>query len=222
MLITTYNRTPLLRRSLEALNELTWPDELIVIDDGGDDGCDELCAEYPIIYVYNHRPFDTNPCQARNVGIRMASWADILTCEPEVMFLTDVVAEMAAARKQHPDHVLYGWTYHANGQGSEIADSERIGHFPFYTLYRKSWLFEVRGYDEAFPEPWGFDDTDLNGRLAEIGHNQLRIDECEAFHQWHPSRVNLAVEQERHARAKTWPDDIVANKTAEWGAVLCR
>ena len=219
MVITTHNRSALLARSLEALQNLTWPDELIVVDDGGFDACEDVCDRFGAWYVYNDNPGLTNCCLARNIGLRLAHHPQILVCEPEVMFLTDVVAQMKQAREEHPKDILYGWTYHANNDGSGIVDAERIGHFPYYTLYKRDWLIQVGGWDEAFPGPWAWDDVDLNGRLAELGHGLHRVEECEALHQWHPSRIELAVENEAHARSKRWPQDIVANRGVEWGQI---
>jgi GT2 family glycosyltransferase len=97
-----------------------------------------------------------------------------------------------------------------------------MGVFPYYTLYRREWLLDVGGYDEGFEGSWAWDDVDLNGRLSEIGHHTFRIEECEGLHQWHPSRIELAVENEARARSKRWPMDVTANKGNEWGVVIPR
>jgi GT2 family glycosyltransferase len=225
LLISTFNRTPLLNRSLARLLTFTPPEQIIIVDDGSSDGCEETCWHYtqqglPITYIYLDRPFDSNPCLPRNIGIKLATTTDILVTEPEILFLTDIVDQTGAARSTKPEDILYGRTYHEPAAGATLDECETIDHFPFYSLYKREWLEEVGGYDEAFPEAWGWEDVDLNGRLAEIGHHTVRIDGCAAVHQWHPSRVNEAVEQERHARAKRWPQDIEANQEAgSWGVI---
>ena len=197
-----------------------------MVDDGSTDGCDEVCWHYtrqglPITYVYNDRPDgQNNCCQARNVGIKLAQTDEILVSEPECLFLSDIVAQLEAARIEYPEDVLYGWTLHANEEGAGLENAERMGTFPYYTLYKRDWLIEVGGYDEALPCDWAWDDVDLNGRLAEVGHNTRRIDACSAFHQWHPSRICEAVENEAYVRAKRWPQDIVANVGREWGVLV--
>ena len=225
LLISTYDRTPLLRRSLEAWSRFSLPDELIVIDDGSLDDCEAVCAEYtdrlPLAYVYNHRPFDANPCQSRNVGIRMTECSDVLTSEPEVVPLTDIVAQMREARERYPADILYGVTFHEKAPGGE---TERIAHFPFYTCYLRSKLLEVHGYDEELPQSWSQDDFDLNGRLARVGHDYRRIEECEALHAWHPSRITTTEVQDAYLATKSWPESIVANRSLgeQWGVVIPR
>lgn len=46
LLITTRNRSHLLNRSLERLTRLTIPDEVLVIDDGGDDNCETTAMNF--------------------------------------------------------------------------------------------------------------------------------------------------------------------------------
>ena len=236
LLITTRNRTPLLRKSLSRLLLLTPPDEIIVVDDGGDDGCDEACWQLtrkglPITYLYLDRPYDSNPCLPRNMGIKLAKGDEILVSEPEVLFLSDVIAQLTEARKELPDNPLFGGTYHADQEYANAYPvppppahhtpplSTLVVQYPHYTLYRREWLEEVGGYDESLPGSWAFDDVDLNQRLGEAGHFTVLISGARAFHQWHEPRNNAAQADLNEAvvRSKVWPRDIVANAGREWG-----
>ena len=167
LLITTFQRSHLLARSLDRLAELTLPDEIIVVDDGGDDGCEQVCAAFepmPIRYVWNNNPGMDNCCLARNIGLRMASCENVLTSEPEVWFVSDVVAQMREARLEHPNLVLQaGWCAHAPNEAATLNfdECDMVPSWPYINLFRREWLFEVGGWDEAIPEDWAWDDSDL-------------------------------------------------------------
>ena len=74
MIITTHNRAHLLDTSLRRLQRMTLPDEILVIDDGGDDNTEQVCItamQYiprPIRYVYNDNPGQSICSMARNIG----------------------------------------------------------------------------------------------------------------------------------------------------------
>lgn len=77
LLITTFNRGGLLQNSLERLTQLALPDEVLVVDDGGADNTEEVCASFndrlPIRYVYHNNPGQTICSFARNVGVKLAT-----------------------------------------------------------------------------------------------------------------------------------------------------
>lgn len=227
MIITTHNRTHLLVRSFErmSMGKLTLPDEIIVVDDGGTDNCKRTCDLIdfllPIKYIRTENPGETNCCHARNVGLRNASSDLILTCEPEVMFITDVIPQLVAAHEEFPNEFLHGWCAHEDTlqDNTGPSGSSTLREFPYLNLYEKHWLEMVGGWDEEMPGPWAWDDLDLFGRLRFIGHTDRLIDDVLYRHQWHPSRIEPAVENEAYARAKEFPRDLVANKGMAWGTI---
>lgn len=225
LLITTFQRSHLLERSLDRLAELTLPDEIIVVDDGGDDGCEEVCHTFglehmPVRYVWNNSPGWDNCCLARNIGLKMATCDEIITSEPEGWFVTDIVAQFKTARQQHPDDVLSAaCCYHAPDDSCTL-NLERcnmVPAWPYVNMSRRQWLLDVGGWDERLPEDWGWDDIDLWGRLERVGHPRRNVYEVTIHHQWHPSRICPAVANETYVRGKEYPRDLVANQGREWG-----
>lgn len=199
LIIPTRDRRDLLGRSLDFLQRVTWPNEVIVVDDGGTDDTADVCRHFGARYRHLDRPGDTNSAAARNVGLEMASNEDIIVSDPEVAFVTDVVARMCAAREEgHAHEVLHparGLKQRPNGE----FDPTRHGWF-FLNCFRRSWAVDVGGWDESFPEPWGWEDIDFYERLEATGHGKAPVVGCEVAHMWHPSRSTTAPLNEARVR----------------------
>lgn len=110
LLITTYNRGQLLRHSLERLTRLTLPDEVLVVDDGSTDDTEAITLSFkdrlPIRYIYNHSPNHTICSMARNIGIKNTTSDLIITSEPELFWVTDIIPLLHEERKEHPDEII--------------------------------------------------------------------------------------------------------------------
>lgn len=233
LLYTTLNRTPLLRNSFERLLPQTLPDEILVVDDGGDDGCEALCEEFndrlPIRYLYNHNPGKTICSMARNIGLKSTDADLLITCEPECMFLTDVVAQMLHRHGENPvDVISAGTVYHAQEAGELDPDRCTVTEgwvAPWVGLYGREWLYALGGWDESFPSDWGWDDTDLLTRLRVAGHGQVIDREIKLLHQWHEKTAIDQEANEAHFRGKTFvaderdTSDLIANKGSDWGVL---
>ena len=230
--IPTWNRSDLLLRSLQRLTELTIPDEVLIVDDGSDDGCEDVCLRMrdhlPIRYVYHHNPGPALYTPARNIGIREARSEVWLCSDPEVMFETDVVRQLLEARDQYPGMVVSAGTCHMLVAQGEISET-RVGWFsPWALMADRQWLLDIGGFDEQWPDIWGWDDTDLSTRLRLSGHDHLPLEHVEVRHQWHPMTFTGPQEpNEAHFRSKSFfrdPEesdltDVVANQGREWGVV---
>ncbi len=234
LLITTMNRTHLLQMSLLRLIARTKPDEVLVVDDGGTDGCEQACQELsdrlPLRYIYNHNP-QTSICSfARNIGVRNTDAELIITSEPEVMFLTDVIPQLVEAHEAEPSSVVSaGVVYHSPREGViQAEECERIAGWvaPFTALYRRDWLLEIGGWDESFPGSWGWDDTDLLTRLRLAGHGQVIDQRIEVLHQWHQPNQSGHKPNENHFMCKGFNEGnrehVVANKGVSWGTTKTR
>lgn len=250
LLISTFNRAPQLSHSLDRLCALTAPDEVLVVDDGGSDDTERVCEHYsdrlPIRYLYNNNPEWAICSFARNIGVKEAAHDWIVTAEPELFFITDLIPQFLGHTEGHPDEVISagtiyfgrkGYTPSLDVEGLEIAGDYKPAHgvqeaigwvAPFAALYHRDWLTAVGGWDEEFPGPWGWDDIDLLTRLRITGINQHIALDVKALHQWHgpENRGDENFINERYFQAKGFngnerPDHplLVANQGKEWGVL---
>lgn len=118
LLITLFNRGHLLRNSLDRLCNLTIPDEVLIVNDGGTDKTEDIVEEYksklPIRYIYNNNPQWSICSQARNIGFKNTDCDIVITSEPELLWVTDIYPQMMEDRKQYPDEIISaGVIYHA-------------------------------------------------------------------------------------------------------------
>lgn len=248
LLYATWNRGDLLSRSLARLAELTVPDEVLVVDDGGDDGTEGVCARardelgLPIRYLYTHHPGEQMCSHARNVGVCATDADVVITSEPEMWFETDVIAQLLA---RHEDDQQWGRRQFVNV--GRVLHEQPPGRGPCHCcgrekhetvnwqatwvcLYRREWLLEVGGWDEGFPLPWGWDDVDLGSRLRIGGVGQYNDLDAVATHMWHESRICGQAPNEAYFKAKGFHGDerrdhphLVANRDdPAWGRPIPR
>ena len=112
VIICTYNRIELLRRTIASATKMNLPDvtwELLVVDNGGGDEVqrmvDEFAAQLPLRVVNEPR---AGLSRARNCGIRNARSDYIVWTDDDVILDRNWLKAYADAFKRHPDAVLFG------------------------------------------------------------------------------------------------------------------
>lgn len=241
MLITTYNRAHLLRHTLARLVDLTHPDELLIVDDGSNDDTEQVATEFanrlPITYIYNHNPQPSICSLARNIGFNEAENDVIVTCEPELIYVSDVLRQFEELHLENPNDIISaGLVHFAPAEWDPTLGVERLPGgeqavgwvAPYTALWWRPWVLDLGGWDESFPGPWGWDDTDLLTRLRIAGHGQTIALHVEAIHQWHPLGADNGSINELHWLAKSFHGDetntadLVANQGKRWGRIIPR
>ena len=185
VVIPTYNRSRLLRRSLQALRAVDYPAfEVVVIDDGSRE--DEFHANERATHEAGARLLrqaNSGPAAARNRGVA-ATHSDLVTfldddCAPTPSWLQELVRPFAASesdrlaavggsvRSERPSTWI--GRYCAAARYSTGAPEEITNAATANACYRRSVLEEVDGFDESFRHPGG-DDPDLARRVLARGY----------------------------------------------------
>ena len=107
-IIPTYNRLPLLREAVFSVLDQTHPPlELIVADDGSDDGTREYCtntlAEYPDSFRYLQLSRCGMPGKVRNAGAELACGEYLAFLDSDDLWKPEKLARQVAYFQEHPE-----------------------------------------------------------------------------------------------------------------------
>lgn len=214
VIIPTYNRAEILKKSLEALNKQNFDHndfEVIVSDDGSTDNTEELVksfkSEYKLKYIKNK---NSGPAAARNKAIIEAKGKYILIINDDTIASTDLIANHLKIQQKFGNRkiaALGTFDYVSESLAKPFTNylSQSTMVFPFPGLhdgqfynYRyfitcnlsitRSALIEVGLFDEDFREPM-FEDTELGYRLEKIGYSVLFSKSLNAKHD-HSMNIN--------------------------------
>lgn len=219
LLITVFNRPLQLRNSLSRLCNLTIPTEILIVDDGSEDSVHQVVQEFenilPIRYIYNNNREWSICSMARNIGIKNTDCEIVITSEPEILFITDVIGQMLEYHTRIPGKVISAGTiYHMGHQATlhhdmitdpvhrlqlELVNDSGHGTNPT----SPNGYARIQGWVAPFAAlyrrewlmelqgwdeqfiDWGWDDTDLLTRLSFNGVGQEIARDIECIHQWH-------------------------------------
>ncbi len=191
VIIPTYNRIKTLPKAIESVLDQTYGAlELIVVDDGSDDGTDEYInslSDERILYIKGeHRGAGA----ARNTGVQNSKSDLIAFCDSDCEWHPDKLEKQMKLWKEYPESALVYCRFRSiDADGNEkivvpvddIPEIECSGN-PLYQhllvhnlvstqtmLLKKDVFFKVGGFDESLP---ALEDYDLVLRIAE--HYDIR------------------------------------------------
>lgn len=176
--ITTYNRHRQLFRTLQRLEKLAKPDELIIIDDGSEQPVKPIIDEFSrreafkdvqVMYKYLDRPGYDVCSVARNVALKMCKTEYFMTSEPEILFISDVMTQVREMLQNNENRIISAGSVYALSQYATINPyltaspqtylanllpqeyQHRVGWVATYTaLYKTQDLLDINGWDEDF------------------------------------------------------------------------
>ena len=93
--------------------------EIILIDDGSDDNCPELCDKYQMLYSHVKVIHQKNkgPSAARNAGLLVAKGKYIAFCDPDDTMKSNMLEVLyQCAEEQNIDIVICGFETVPDGQ----------------------------------------------------------------------------------------------------------
>jgi glycosyltransferase involved in cell wall biosynthesis len=166
VIIPTYNRQHLLALAIDSVLDQTFSNfELLVIDDGSDDGTEELVATYgsEVRYIAQE---NYGVAAARNTGIRAAAHDLLAFLDSDDRFIPAKPADQAAAMTSQPEYlvshtdetwyrrgrILNQKNRHARTGGDIFERCLELCAVGMSTAMVRRRLFETVGYfDESMP-----------------------------------------------------------------------
>ncbi len=232
VVIPTLNRAPVLKKTLEGLQNQTFPRyEVIVVDDGSTDETrvvvEEAQRNFPVSLRYFYHP-RMNAGAARNLGAQHGE-ADFLVflgddTVPGADFLDQHWKTRQERRDSEPSThlVIIGYTAwpeefpktrfmeYVGERGwqfgfSIIEDPENIPFNFFYTSnlsLSRRFFLENGGFDENFPE-CNWEDIELGLRLKRKGMRLVYAPQARTYH-YHPISISSFIRRQHKVGRSAW------------------
>jgi glycosyltransferase involved in cell wall biosynthesis len=200
IVIPTYNRLPILRKCLRALESQKYDGDLIegyeviVVDDGSTDNTAEWIEsekeQLPHVRFFeqNHK----GAAIARNTGIEKAQGDTIVFIDSDLVVIPEFLQCHAQTLAQNPqeDIFTYGTVINTCNFDNPTAEPYKVTDFSaayFATTnvaIAKKWLEKVGNFDPSFSQ-YGWEDLELGIRLKKIGIKLIKCPTAVGYH-WHP------------------------------------
>lgn len=193
VVIPTFNRRPLLERSLAALagqeRDADLSYEVLVCDDGSTDGTEELCtataARYPVSLRYVPGTHSGGPSTPRNHGTMAARGRVVVYVDDDAVPSRDLVLQHARFHRRHPDpHVAAvgrlvvppedrgnAMSIFADFPYDEMARQRTLGYLFFWTgnfSTKRAFMLE-HGAFRPDPSLYPIEDMECGHRLFQHG-----------------------------------------------------
>ena len=135
IIITTYNRSALLRLAVESVLAQTYPAiEIIVVDDGSTDDTETIIKQYAqrVIYI---KQTNQGVSAARNAGFRASSGEYINFLDDDDLFVPIKIERQVQMFETHPDIGLVHCRYYYTDEKGEPID--KVGPLPEGEVLKK-------------------------------------------------------------------------------------
>lgn len=195
-----YNAAPYVAEAVaSALSQTYGNVELIVVDDGSDDGSDQILTKLANSYAGRLRLLFTSrlgPYPARNVGLKQARGEMIAFLDADDWWRQDALEKLHAALVEHDADIAYcGWQN--MGEGLQTAphvpppyeDEDPVAHFvrtcpwPIHgALVKRRIVEKLGGFSER---RFASMDYDFWLRALALTRRIKRVPEVLAFYRWH-------------------------------------
>lgn len=214
VVVCSYNGAATLRRCLESLMEVDYPDyEVVLVDDGSTDDTPEIAADFPQILY--RRQENRGLSVARNVGAELANGEIVAytdsDCEADPHWLRYLVQAMEDQQVEAiggPNITPIGssWTAYcvaaSPGNPSHVMlDDHHAEHVPGCNMaFKRSTLLGIGGFDPQFRQAG--DDVDICWRFLDA---DLPIGYASGAMVWHhrrPSVKAYARQQKGYGRSE--------------------
>jgi glycosyltransferase involved in cell wall biosynthesis len=218
--VPTFNRLPILKKCLAALEDQTFPAkdfEVIVIDDGSSDGTETMMREYcPPFHLQYLRQTNSGTGAARRNGVAHAHGEYLLLMNDDTICNPDLIEQHMCVQRELASErwaVLGNFEYPAEAHRRAFTHFLRMGSFMFPQIdmeagfpypYSHFITCNLSVRREAVVEAGSFDstyklseDTELGIRLFEMGYGVLYHPPAHAWHDHLPYAVGNLIRRAR-------------------------
>ncbi len=196
MVVPAYNADGNIVSLLTALEHQDVPRDqyqIIVVDDGSDDGTAELVSSFPDVVLLKQR--NRGPASARNYGAREAQGGVVVftdsDCVPNADWLRQMVAPMSDSavvgvkgvyRTRQSSLIATFIQAEYEGKYRRMARQDSIDFIDTYSAaYRRDLFLKYHGFDEDFPVA-SAEDVEFSFRLAEDGLQMVFNPDAVVYH----------------------------------------
>lgn len=211
--ICSRNRKELLKRSLLALFNQNFPKddyEIIVVDDGSEDGTSEMVSSLkgPVslrLITQGHDGLSIG----RNRGIKSAVGEYVLFIDDDIIADENLIREHLRFHEIYPGSVVKGWVNHTSDIERKvpkftIADFCTAFFWTSNVSVARKVLIDVGLFNEDFRE-YGWEDLELGLRLRNMGMVSRYNKKAVVFHykgKWKKTDIPRLIEQSK-AKGRT-------------------
>ena len=199
IVIPTYDRKPILEKCLTALEHQNYTGdyEVVVVDDGSNDGTVEWLRETPFPHVRLITQDHQGPSAARNLGVEQAKGDMIVFIDSDLVvlpgFLSNHDAKLQQGRRETGSDRFFTYGRVVNTANFENPTSEPYKITDYSAAFfatgnvaiARHWLIEAGLFDTGF-QLYGWEDLELGVRLKNLGLTLIKAPEAVGYH-WHPA-----------------------------------
>lgn len=166
VIIPLYNKAPYVGKTVESVLGQTFGDyELIIIDNGSNDGSHEVVAAFTDHRIKIVRlEENVGVSNARNKGVAMASAPIVTFLDADDWWEPTFLEEMAGLIERHPDAGIYGTGYYIVKNGKKrlapigVDEGFEEGEINYCAVYAKTLCMPLTSITVAMPKAV-FDET---------------------------------------------------------------
>ena len=194
VVISTFNRRPLLTKCLEAVFCQEYPKnlyEVLVVDDGSTDDAREYLSSINRTNFYYFLESHNGPAKSRNFGIQKSKGEFIAFTDDDCLVPVNWLSQLEMGFNKWPQAAAVGGFLEASSVKLSKSPLARLEYFETHQIYkasdkpylggfespaggtnniayRRNILETLGGFDEGFPVPAG-EDADLKLRVVKAG-----------------------------------------------------
>ena len=166
VIIPLYNKAPYVGKTVESVLSQTFGDyELIIVDNGSNDGSHEIVAAFTDHRITIVRlEENVGVSNARNKGVAMASAPIVTFLDADDWWEPTFLEEMAGLIERHPDAGIYGTGYYIVKNGKKrlapigVDEGFEEGEINYCAVYAKTLCMPLTSITVAMPKAV-FDET---------------------------------------------------------------